>query len=72
MSNPGGGVEYDMIQHIATRTTDAFVFGSDFVHWFRVFNGTFECFDDQPPFCLRKLMIERSIGTGGLFNVWIF
>ena len=25
MSDPGGGVEYDMIQHIATRTRDAFV-----------------------------------------------
>ena len=36
MSNPGGGVEYDdMIQHIATRTRDAFTFGSDFGHWFR-------------------------------------
>ena len=36
MSNPGGGVEYDMIQHIATRTRGAFVFGLEFGHWFRV------------------------------------
>ena len=32
MSNPGGGVEYDMIQHIPTPTRDAYVFGSDFGH----------------------------------------
>ena len=61
-----------MIQQIATRTRDAFVFGLDFVHWFRVFNGTFEYFDDQSAFYLQKLIIERSIGTGGLLNVWIF
>ena len=44
MSNPGGGVEYDMISHLATRTRDTFVFGSDFGHWSRVFDGTFEYF----------------------------
>ena len=37
MSNPEGGVEYDMIQQIATRGRDAFVFGSDFGYRFRVF-----------------------------------
>ena len=67
MSNPRGGVEYDMIQHIAARTRDAFVFGSDFGHWFRVFDGTFEYFDDRSASHLRKLIIYRSIGTGGLF-----
>ena len=61
-----------MIQHIATRTRDVFVFGSDFGHWYRVFDGTFEYFDERFAFCLRKLMIERSIGTRGLLNVWIF
>ena len=40
MLNPGGGVEYDMTQQIATRTRDAFY--------------------------LRKLITERSVGTGGL------
>ena len=61
-----------MIYHIATRTRDAFVFGSDFGHWFRVFDGTFECFEDRSAFYLRELIIERSIGTGGLLDVWIF
>ena len=42
----GGGVEYDMIKRSAKRTRNTFVFGSDFGHWFRVFDGTFECFDD--------------------------
>ena len=65
-------VEHDMVQHIATRTRDAFVFGLDFGHWFRVFNGTFGYFDDRPAFYLRKLIIEKSIGTEGLLNVWIF
>ena len=61
-----------MIQHIATRTRDAFVFGSDFGHWFRVSDGTFGYFDDRSAFYLRKMIIERSIGTGGPINVWIF
>ena len=42
----GGGVEYDMISHMITQTRDAFVFGSDFGHWFRVCDGTFKYFDD--------------------------
>ena len=50
---------------IATRTRDALVVGSDFGHCFRVFDGTFEYFDDRSAFYLRKLIIERSIGTGG-------
>ena len=66
MSNPGGGVEYDIIQHIATRTGDAFVFGSGFGYWFRVFHGTLGNFDDRSAFYLRKLIIERTIGLGGL------
>ena len=67
-----GVVEYDMIQHIiATRTRDTFVFGSDFGPWFRVFDGIFGYFDDRSAFYLRKWIIERSIGTGGLLNVWI-
>ena len=69
---PWGGVEYDMIQHIAPRTRDAFVFGQDFGPWFRVFDGTFGYFDDRSAFYLQKLITERSIGTGGLLNVWIF
>ena len=36
------------------------------------FYGTFEYFDDRSALYLRKLIIERSIGTGGLLNVWIF
>ena len=55
-----------MIQHIATLTRDVFVFGSDFGHWFRVFDGTFEYFDYRSAFYLRKLIIKRGIGTGGL------
>ena len=35
-----------MILHLATQTRDTFVFGSDFGNWFRVFDGTFEDFDD--------------------------
>ena len=67
MSNPGGGgVKYDMIQHIASRTRDAFVFGSDFGYWFRFFYGTFGYFDDRSALYLREVIIERSIGTGGL------
>ena len=72
MSNRGGAVEYHMIEHIATRTKDAFVFGSDFGHWFWGFDGTFEYFDERSAFYLQKLIVERSIGTGGLLNVWIF
>ena len=72
MSNPGGGVEYDMILHLVTRTRDTFVFGSDSGYWFRVFDGTFKYFHDRSAFYLRKLIIERSIGAGGLLNVWIF
>ena len=61
-----------MIQHIAIRSRDAFVFGSDFGHYFRGFDGTFGYFDERSAFYLRKMIIERSIGTGGLLNVWIF
>ena len=56
----------------ATRTRDTFVFGSDFGHWFRAFDGTFEYFDERSAICLRKVIIERSIGKAGLLNVWIF
>ena len=54
------------MKYIATRTRYAFVFGPDFGHWFRVFDGTFEYFDDRSAFYLRKLITERSIGTGRL------
>ena len=57
MSNPGE------INIIATRTRYAFVFGSDFDHWFRVFDGTFGYSDDRSAFYLRKLIFERSIRT---------
>ena len=40
----GGGVEYDMIQHIATRTRDAFVFGSYFGHLVSGILMTDSCF----------------------------
>ena len=62
MSNPGGGaVEYDIIQLLATRTRDAFVFGSDCF-----FMALSSIFDDWFAFYLRKFIIERNIGTGGL------
>ena len=67
----GEGVEYHMIQYIATRIRDAFVFGLDFGHWFCFLYGTFGYFDDRSALYLWKLIIERKIGTGGLLNVWI-
>ena len=30
------------------------------------FDGTFGYFDDRSAFYLRKMIIERSVGTGGL------
>ena len=62
-----GGVEYDMIQHIATRTRDAFVFGLDFGHWFRVLMALSDILMTNPRlFYLRELIIERSVETGRL------
>ena len=43
----GGGVEHNMIQHIATRTRDAFVL--DWIGFWSLvsgFDGTFKYFDD--------------------------
>ena len=68
----GGGVEYAIIQHLATRTRDTFVFGLDFWSLVSSFDVTFEYFDDWSAFYLGKVLIERNIGTGGLLNVWIF
>ena len=54
-----------MIQHIAARTRDA-CFWLEFWSLVSGFDGTFGYLDDRPAFYLRKLVIERSVGTGGL------
>ena len=36
------------------------------------FDGTFGYFDDRSASYLRKLIIERSIRSGGLLNILIF